>query len=403
MRFLAGAQQVQVMSSPRIIIERLLAEADIAIDGPRPWDIEMHNGRFFSRVLAGGTLALGESYMDGWWDCPALDEMCARAIRARLDQRFARSFGNLLVLFKSLLVNEQAGRRAGRVGRVHYDLGNEFFEAMLDPNMQYSCAQFAGGDDLAAAQRRKLETICQKLRLRPGMRLLDIGCGWGGLARYAARHYGCRVVGITISREQQCYAEQFCRGLDVEIRLQDYREICGQFDRVVSVGMIEHVGYRNYRAYMRDVFRSLGADGLFLCQGIAANLSGFELDPWIRRYIFPNSVLPSLGRLARAAEGLFFIEGMENYGPHYDRTLLAWEENVRRAWPRFAERFDERFRRMWRFYLLSCAGAFRARSLQVFQILFAKEKTVENKLRATGVPAAYSPGGRMPNESIAAR
>jgi cyclopropane-fatty-acyl-phospholipid synthase len=403
MRFVAGAQQVQVMSSPRIIVERLFAEADVTIDGPRPWDIEVHDQRFFSRVLAGGTLALGESYMDRWWDCPALDEMCARAIVARLDQRFARSFGNLLALFKSLLVNQQTRRRAGKVGRMHYDLGNEFFEAMLDPNMQYSCAHFAGGDDLAAAQRRKLETICQKLRLRPGMRLLDIGCGWGGLARYAARHYGCRIVGITISREQQRYAEQFCRGLDVEIRLQDYREICDRFDRVVSVGMIEHVGYRNYRAYMHAIFHSLGEDSLFLCQGIAANLSGFELDPWIRRYIFPNSVLPSLGRLASAAEGLFFLEGMENYGPHYDRTLLTWEENVRRAWPRFAGRFDERFRRMWRFYLLSCAGAFRARSLQVFQILFAKEKAVEGKLRATEIPAAYSSVDRLPNESIAVR
>lgn len=391
------------MSNPRIIIERLLAEADIAIDGPRPWDIKVHDGRFFSRVLTGGSLALGESYMDGWWDCPALDEMCARAIGARLDQRFARSFGNLLALLGSLLFNQQTRWRACKVGRAHYDLGNEFFEAMLGPNMQYSCAHFAGDDDLAAAQRRKLETTCEKLRLRPGMQLLDIGCGWGGLARYAARHYGCRVVGITISREQQRYAEQFCRGLDVEIRLQDYREIRDQFDRVVSVGMIEHVGYRNYRAYMRAVFRSLGAGGLFVCQGIAANLPGFALDPWMRRYIFPNSVLPSLGRLARAAEGLFFIEGMENYGPHYDRTLLSWEENVRRAWPRFAKRFDERFQRMWRFYLLSCAGAFRARSLQVFQILFAKEKVVKRQLLRTEIAAAYSPAGRMPNESIAVR
>jgi cyclopropane-fatty-acyl-phospholipid synthase len=391
------------MSSPRIVIERLLAEADIAIDGSRPWDIEVHNEGFFSRVLAGGTLALGESYMDGWWDCPALDEMCARAIGARLDQRFARNFSNLLALLGSLLSNQQTRRRARKVGRTHYDLGNEFFEAMLDPNMQYSCAHFAANDDLATAQRRKLETICQKLRLRPGIRLLDIGCGWGGLARYAAHHYACRVVGITISREQQRYAEQLCRGLDVEILLQDYREIRDQFDRAVSVGMIEHVGYRNYRAYLRAVFRSLGDDGLFLCQGIAANLSSVELDPWIRRYIFPNSVLPSFSRLARAAEGLFFIEGMENYGPHYDRTLLAWEENLRRDWPRFAERFDERFRRMWCFYLLSCAGAFRARSLQVFQILFAKEKAIEGNLRPTEIPAAYSSAGRLPNESIPVR
>ena len=353
----------------------LLAFADIRINGARPWDIQVRDRRFFNRVLASGTLGFGECYMDGWWDCDALDEMCCRAIRAGLEKRFKFRLPNIWALLTSLLANQQTLRRSRKVGRVHYNLSNDFFEAMLDPNMQYSCALFAEGDDLASAQQRKLDLICDRLRLRPGLRLLDIGCGWGGLARYAAHHYECEVVGITISQEQFRYAQRWCHGLDVQIQLRDYREVTGRFDRVVSVGMVEHVGYKNYRAYMQAAARSLGEGGLFLCQGICRNFSGFHTDPWIKRYIFPNSMLPSLAQLARAAEGVFVVEDIRNIGPNYDATLLAWEQNFRRAWPRFADRYGERFRRMWRFYLLSCAGAFRARSLQVFSILFSKEDT----------------------------
>jgi cyclopropane-fatty-acyl-phospholipid synthase len=361
------------MSRAQDVLSDLLAVADIHINGNRPWDIAVHNDRFFGRVLASGSLGFGESYMDGWWDCEALDEMCCRAIRAQLDRRFAFRLPNLWAVVSALLVNQQTIRRSRKVGRVHYDLSNDFFEAMLDPNMQYSCALFGDGDDLAAAQLRKLDWICERLRLRPGLRLLDIGCGWGGLARYAARQYGCRVVGITISREQFEYAQRWCRGLDIEIQLGDYREVTGQFDRVVSVGMVEHVGHKNYRTYFRAAADSLGEDGFFLCQGICRNSSAVDADPWIKRYIFPNSMLPSAARLLRAAEGAFVLEDIRNIGANYDPTLLAWNENFQRAWPRFADRYGEQFRRMWRFYLLSCAGAFRARSLQVFSILFSKQ------------------------------
>jgi cyclopropane-fatty-acyl-phospholipid synthase len=362
------------MPSAENVMTNLLASADIRINGARRWDIQVHDPHFFNRVLASGTLGFGESYMDGWWDCAALDEMCCRAIRAGLEKRFAFRLPNVWALLTALLANQQTLRRSRKVGRMHYDLSNDFFEAMLDPNMQYSCALFDEGDDLASAQLRKLDWICERLRLRPGLRVLDIGCGWGGLARYAARHYGCQVVGLTISREQFRYAQRWCRGLDVEIQLRDYREIITErFDRVVSVGMVEHVGHKNYRTYIRAAACSLGDDGLFLCQGICGDSSRRHTDPWITRYIFPNSVLPSLARLTRAAEGVFIVEDVKNIGPNYDPTLLAWEENFRRAWPRFADRYGERFRRMWRFYLLSCAGAFRARRLHVFSILFSRE------------------------------
>jgi cyclopropane-fatty-acyl-phospholipid synthase len=369
------------MSRAQHVLSDLLAIADIQVDGDRPWDIQVHDARFFVRVLASGTLGFGESYMDGWWDCDALDEMCCRAIRAQLDQRFAFRLPNLWAVVTAFFVNQQTMRRSRKVGRVHYDLSNDFFEAMLDPNMQYSCALFDEDDDLAAAQLRKLEWICQRLRLRAGLRLLDIGCGWGGLARYAARQYGCQVVGVTISKEQFQYAQRWCRGLDVEIQLRDYREIAGEFDRVVSIGMVEHVGHKNYRTYMRAAGRLLNDDGLFLCQGICGNSSQIGGDPWIERYIFPNSMLPSAAQLTRAAEGDFILEDLKNIGPNYDPTLLAWNENFQRSWPRFADRYGERFRRMWRFYLLSFAGAFRARSLQVFSMLFSKQRArVENNI-----------------------
>ena len=369
------------MSRAQLILSDLLAIADIQIDGYRPWDIQVHDPRFFDRVLGSGTLGFGESYMDGWWDCDALDEMCCRAIRARFDQRFAFRLPNLWAVLTAFFVNQQTIRRSRKVGRVHYDISNDFFEAMLDPNMQYSCALFDEDDDLAAAQLRKLEWVCHRLRLRPGLRLLDIGCGWGGLARYAANHYGCQVVGVTISKEQFRYAQRWCRGLDVEIQLRDYREITGEFDRVVSIGMVEHVGHKNYRTYMRAADRLLNRNGLFLCQGICHNSSRMGGDPWIKRYIFPNSILPSAAQLVRAAESAFVLDDICNIGPNYDPTLVAWNENFDRAWPRFADRYGERFRRMWRFYLLSCAGAFRARSIQVFSILFSKQDArVENKI-----------------------
>ena len=365
------------MAAAREAVEQLFRAADIQIGGERPWDIQVHDERFFPRVLADGTLGFGEAYVDGWWDCEALDVMCCRAIRARIEERFASGLRDLFAFTISLLSNRQSRRRACQVGETHYDLGNDFFQAMLDPWMQYSCALFGKGDDLAAAQRRKLEMICQRLQLQPGLRLLDVGCGWGGLAKYAAENHGCSVVGLTISREQQQFAERWCRGLDVQILLRDYREIQGTFDRAVSVGMVEHVGFKNYRTYLRKVADSLGKGGRFLCQGICNPVTSNQLDPWIRRYIFPNSLLPSLSRLTRAAEGLFLVEDLRNLGPHYDPTLVAWERNFQRAWPRFAEHFDERFRRMWRFYLLSCAGAFRARSLQVYSILFRKDGVAE--------------------------
>ena len=356
-------------------LQELFASADIRLGGNRPWDIRVLDERFYRVVLAGGTLGFGESYMDAWWECDAIDEMSCRAIRARLEERAPLNIPTALAIAGSFLFNLQTRRRSRGVGKQHYDVGNDLFECMLDPSMQYSCAWFRDTDDLAQAQREKMDLICRKLGLEEGMSLLDIGCGWGGLARHAAEHYGCRVVGITISEQQRRYAADSCRGLPVEIRLQDYREVSEEFDRVVSVGMLEHVGAKNYRQYMKKVFQILRQGGVFLCQSIAGNYSSLYTDPWVVRYIFPNSMLPSAAQVAKASEKLLVLEDVQNLGADYEKTLKAWESNFTRSWDRFESRYGERFYRMWRFYLLSCAGAFRARSLQLFQFVFSKGGT----------------------------
>lgn len=369
----ANSRSIRRESSDKNVLQEILLMADIRINGSRTWDIRVYDERFFNRVLAEGTLGFGESYMDGWWDCEALDEMFFRAIRNKLSERIKLNLFALISVAQSKFLNLQTERRSRRVAKLHYDLGNEFFKTMLDPAMQYSCAYFQDTLDLAAAQQRKLDLICRKLALEPGMRLLDIGCGWGGLAEYAAKHHGCRVVGVTISREQHAYATALCEGLPVEIRLQDYRRISESFDRVVSVGMMEHVGPKNYLTYMKKVAASLCDDGLFLCHTIGDSISSTHSDRWISRYIFPNSLLPSPSQIIRASEGHFVLEDVHNFGTHYDQTLCAWENRFREAWPQFETRYGERFYRMWRFYLLSCAAAFRARSIQLYQIVFSKQ------------------------------
>ncbi|OPY92815.1 MAG: Cyclopropane-fatty-acyl-phospholipid synthase [Syntrophaceae bacterium PtaU1.Bin231] len=365
----------------RRIVEHVLAWAGVEIDGPNPWDIRVHDDRLYVRVLREKNLGLGEAYMDGWWDCERIDEFICRVLRAGLDGAFRGSAAYLLRFFPSLVLNLQSKSRAHIIAQRHYDRDNDLFLSFLDPYNQYSCAFFEGTDDLAEAQRKKLDLICRKLDLRPGDRVLDIGGGWGGLARYMAERHGCSVTSVNISGEQVRYARDFCRGLPVTVIRADYRRVEGAFDRIVSVGMFEHVGWRNYRIFMNSVHRCLKPEGVFLLQTIGGNESRVNCDPWITRYIFPNGMLPSIAQIGRAVEGLFVVEDWHNLGPHYDRTLMAWYENFQRAWNRLKERYDNRFKRMWEYYLLSCAGAFRARSIQLWQIVLTKPGTAQPACR----------------------
>jgi cyclopropane-fatty-acyl-phospholipid synthase len=349
---------------------RLLEQAGIAVNGPHDWDMQVHDTRLWRRMLLHGTLGLGDAYVDGWWDVAHLDQFIARAVRARLDDRIP-NLPKRLGAVSVALGNLQDLARARRVGEVHYDLDNALYRAMLDARMIYTCGYWPLAHDLDEAQEHKLDLVCRKLALEPGMRVLDIGCGWGGFARFAAERYGVAVVGLTISREQAELARTVCAGLPVEIRLEDYREFHGRFDRVVSLGMFEHVGRKNYRTYMTIARECLADDGLMLLHTIGRNDNGPGIDPWVTRHIFPNSEIPTIERIARAFDGLLVMEDWHNFGADYDRTLMAWHANFEAAWPRFAARFGERFHRAWRYYLLTFAGVFRARGLQLWQLVLA--------------------------------
>lgn len=345
----------------------LLAMADIAVDGKRPWDLQLKEPSALEEALSRGSLAFGDAYVDGHWEVEELDGFFERLLRARLQERMS-PLGLALPALKHRLLNRQTRRRAWRVGEEHYDLGNEFYEAMLDPRMAYTCGYWKDASSLEEAQEAKLDLICRKLGLKAGMSLLDVGCGWGSLMGYAAERYGVRCTGVTISREQAEYVKRRYAGLPVTVLLRDYREVVGCYDRVASVGMFEHVGSKNYRTFMEVARRCLDPeDGRFLLHTIGRNDRGVATDPWIEKHIFSNGQLPSLGEIGNALDGLFVTEDLHNFGADYDRTLMAWHERFEVAWPRFAERMGERFRRKWRYYLLSCAGAFRARDLQLWQ------------------------------------
>lgn len=353
------------------IATELLDKAGIMINGTRPFDMRIKHPDTLMRILQEGSLGLGESYMDGWWECDRLDVFFDKVLTAKLDQQLPSHLKDILRIARARLFNMQTRHRAWQVGKEHYDLGNDLFNAMLDPNMQYSCAYWKDADTLADAQVAKLKMICEKLQLKPGMKVLDIGCGWGGLAAYMAKEYGVSVVGVTISKEQQQLAQKRCEGLPVQIMLQDYRDLNEEFDRIVSVGMFEHVGPKNYRTYFNVVNRCLKKDGLFLLHCIGSNTSGVKADAWISKYIFPNGCLPSIRQIADEAEGHLIMEDWHNFGADYDKTLMAWDENFVRAWDSIKDNYSPRFYRMFRYYLNACAGAFRARDIQLWQVLFS--------------------------------
>ncbi len=355
----------------RRVVEQLLEGSGVALNGSAPWDMQILHPDLFSRLLHQGTLGLGEAYMEGWWECERIDEMIHRMLRHGLGERAHTPTERMLYRLQNGLFNLQSKARAYIVGEAHYDLGNDLFERMLDPTLCYSCGYWRQADTLHQAQVAKLDLAARKLNLAPGMKVLDIGCGWGSFAEHAARHYGVEVTGITISREQAELARRRCQDLPVTIHLQDYRELEGQYDRIVSIGMFEHVGHRNYRTYFDTVARLLVPDGLFLLHTIGSNNSEISADPWIHKYIFPNGVLPSAMHISRASESYLLMEDWQNFGADYDRTLMAWLTNFTARWPEIADRYNETTRRMFRYYLSACAGAFRARDLQLWQIVFS--------------------------------
>jgi len=356
------------------ILRDLTAEAGVSINADAPWDIQVFDDDVYRLVLTKGSLGFGEAYMDGMWECDRLDQLFQRLLSSHAEEKID-NWSRLRLLGGNLrhsLFNLQSSQRAFQVGEQHYDIGNDVFEAMLDPSMSYSCGYWHNATGLADAQQKKLDMICRKLELQPGERLLEIGCGWGGLAHFAAQHYGVEVVGITVSKEQQKLARKRCAGLPVAIELMDYRDLAEKFDKVVSVGMFEHVGPKNYATYFDTVHRALKDDGLFLLHTIGNAVTSPKTDAWIDKYIFPNGKLPSAKEIASVLERRFLIEDWHNFGPDYDRTLMAWWDNFEQAWPGLQEKYGERFYRMWKYYLMSCAGFFRSRQGQLWQLVLSK-------------------------------
>ncbi|MDR3642421.1 MAG: cyclopropane fatty acyl phospholipid synthase [Candidatus Doudnabacteria bacterium] len=361
------------MSKQKEIIVNLLGKANVAINGQNPWDIEVHNQEFYSRLFKNPNLMLGESYVDGWWDSRALDQFFFKIMRAGLEHD-VRNMSVLLHYIKAQIFNRQKKSRAVDVAQQHYDIGNNLYAPMLGRTMGYTCGYWKNAKNLDEAQDAKFDLVCRKIGLKPGMRVLDLGCGFGGFLKFAAEKYGVSGIGVNISKEQVAFAKESCRGLPVEFQLSDYRSAPkGQFDHIVSIGLAEHVGYKNYRTLLKLASDRLKDGGLFLLHTIGNNISVTATDPWIDKYIFPNGMLPSIKQLGGAMEGLFVMEDWHNFGSDYDKTLMAWYRNFCDNWPTLQKQYGDRFYRLWSYYLLSCAGAFRARHIQLWQLVLSKK------------------------------
>jgi cyclopropane-fatty-acyl-phospholipid synthase len=350
----------------------LFAEAGIRINGNDPWDPKVHNATFFSRLIGQGSLGLGESYMDGDWSCASLDQFFDRVISAQLSQKVRFTPSRALLFLQARIRNLQTVKRSVQAADTHYDLPIDIFEATFDSRLTGSCAYWKDALTLEEAQTAKLDLVCRKIRLEPGNSVLDVGCGWGAFMGFAAEHYGATCHGVTISPVQAEYARKRYAGLSVHPRLEDYRFYTGPtVDHAVSMGMFEHVGSKNYRTYFQSVRRQMREDGIFLLHTIWENERYPTIEPWQNKYIFPNGDLPSVGEITTAVEGLFVVEDLHNFGPYYDKTLMAWNDKFQSNRASMASRHGERFCRMWEYYLLQSAGAFRSRHISVGQFVLS--------------------------------
>ncbi len=357
-----------------IVVKELFSKAGITVNGDQPYDIQIHDPRTYKRILAESNLGLGESYMDGWWDCQHIDQFTEKMFLADIIN-IKPSLNQIIAFLMAKVTNRQSVARASDVCENHYDLGNDLFIKMLDPRMVYTCGYWKNAKNLEEAQIAKMDLICQKLELKSGMKLLDIGCGWGSFMKYASKKYGVECTGYTLSKNQIELGEQLCQGLPITFIFEDYRKIVGQFDRIVSIGMFEAVGYKNFRTFMKVVAKALKKDGHILLHTMGANRSWYASEPWYDKYIFPNGLLPSLSQISKATEHILVVEDLQNIGPDYDKTLLAWNDNFQNSWSELEKNYSPRFKRMWEFYLLQVAGVFRARNQQLWQIILTHPGT----------------------------
>ena len=360
-------------------MQALFERGDIVLNGSRPWDPQIHGEEMWTRLYGQGTLGLGEAYMDGLWDVADMAEFFNRVLRSGVAEAIRPTPNLILQVLKARFLNMQDITRSRRVAAIHYNQ-TEAYRASLDGRMTGSCGYWTEGvTNVDEAQEAKLDLVCRKIGLKPGQMVWDIGCGWGAFMGFAAERYGARCVGVTVSPDQAAYGRDRYKGLPIEFRVEDYREFAGKADHVVSMGMFEHVGWRNYRTYFEKARSVISDDGLFMLHTIGSQWTTHTIEAWLEKYIFPGGVIPSMAQIGKAIDGLFSVIDVHNIGPHYDRTLCAWYENFERNWPKDRTPAEERFYRMWKYYLLCCAGGFRARVLQVWQFVLATR----------GVPEGY--------------
>ena len=358
-------------------------------------EVQIHDTSVWGMIASNGSIGAGEAFIHGYWSSPDLTKV-VRVLVSNMQVLDAME-GGLARLGRPLIrglhwVNRNTRKGSQKNIAAHYDLGNEMFEQFLDPTMMYSAAQFLTADDtLEQAQLNKLERICQKLDLKPEDHLLEIGTGWGSMALFAAQHYGCKVTTTTLSKEQFDYTQARVEALglqdQVTLLLEDYRDLTGQYDKLVSIEMIEAVGHHFLSSYFKQCSHLLKPRGLMLLQAITIREQRYEQAKssvdFIQRYIFPGGALPSVQKMLEIVgkDTDMNLMHMEDFGLHYAKTLRLWHENFRRAHGRLTELgYDEYFLRLWEFYLCYCEGGFLERSIGTAQLLLAKPQAMPEPL-----------------------
>lgn len=373
MKAIYSIAQESQHDSQYLMGKAFLEQADIQVEGSRPWDIKICHPGFFKCIMQQGLLGLGESYMDGWWECERLDIFVYKFLSGQLDEALPTHLHDILKFFSAKLLSIRSDENNSKRGHNDYEIGDDIFAIMLDSYMQYSCGCWRQATCLNEAQTAKLDMMCEKLQLTPGMRVLDIGCGWGGTAEYMARHYDVYVEGITDSTEQQKIAQARCEGLNVTIMLGDFRDpLDDQFDRIIALGTLQNIGLKSYKTFFEWVASCLRPDGFFLLQSIGSGQLVNHIGPWINKYIFPGGCLPSGEQIIHSTQPYLHIEDWINLGEDYDKTFMAWEKRINTAWPELRHHYSPKFKRMLDYYLCSCAGFLRARKLNMWEVVFSR-------------------------------
>lgn len=357
--------------------KKVMSRAGISLNGNLPWDIQVHDDRFFDCVYQSASEGLGNSYVQGYWDSDDPSETLGRfiAVGARRSVKGA--------VAHNMLITREEQIRSLEVVDSHYEAKNGLYTNMLDPYMQYSCALWHDEtQSLAEAQINKMLLIGQKLDLQPGDHVLDIGCGWGGLPKFLAENFGCRVTGINLAQHHIDFAQQNMSHKNVKVIKLDYRDIQDKYDKIYCIGVSEHFGLHNYKQFMHIVHNHMKPNGIFLLHTIGENVTRPQADPWITKNIFPNGYIPSLSLVSQCAEGIFVTEDVHNFNTSYDKTLLAWDKNFQEQWNSIRSLHPEldsrEFYRMWRYYLNFCAGGFRKRCTQLYQFVFTRIQDQRN-------------------------